>query len=182
MKPRGKKRWTILEEWAKAGGWTRLAEIGVHKGTTFGHLLRTCPGLTVIGVDIWDAYFNWGAKRERTVPQAEAEENYRRVLEVARPFGDRAVIIKGKSTDPAVLARVPDGSLDCVFIDANHTEDNVRGEIAAWGPKLRRGGTMSGHDARISGVRKAIDALAPGWEQFENDVWAVRPWPNGGKL
>ena len=172
--PKQKKRWVILEEYAKAECWTRLAEIGVHKGTTFGWLLRTCPDLTVIGVDIWDEYFNWGAKRERTVPEAEALENYRRVLGVAKPYGARAIILKGRSTDPKILAQVSDGSLDCVFIDANHTYEDVYAEIMAWRPKIRAGGMLSGHDARIAGVRKAIDALAPGWKQMDNDVWAVR--------
>ena len=172
MTPKPKKRWVLLEEWAKAEGWTRLAEIGVWKGTTFIYLLEHCPRLTVYGVDIWDAYFNHGAKRERVVSQAEQEANYRLVCERARPHGGRAVIIKARSVDAA--QGIADGSLDCVFIDADHTEEAVTGEIRAWRPKIRAGGLLSGHDARVPGVRAAINAMAPGWTQYDNDVWGLR--------
>lgn len=45
-----------------------------------------------------------------------------------------------------------DGSLDFVYIDANHSEPWVSQDIAAWTPKVRKGGIVAGHDyARIKG-------------------------------
>lgn len=53
-----------------------------------------------------------------------------------------------------------DGSLDFVFLDARHTFEDVRRDLAAWWPKLRPGGLFAGHDyVHSPGVRAAVDAF-----------------------
>jgi hypothetical protein len=165
-----RKRFEILAAWAKERGWTRGALIGVWKGTTLHYLLEHST-LTVIAVDIWDEYFNHGARRERTVSRLEAEANEQRTRAGAARFGDRAVIIKSRSVPAAAF--VEDATLDFVFIDADHTEEAVLAEIAAWRPKIKPGGMLCGHDMHLPGVRRAIDAAAPGWQQETNHVWYV---------
>jgi hypothetical protein len=39
-----------------------------------------------------------------------------------------------------------DGSLDFVYIDANHQEKYAYEDIAAWAPKVKAGGVVAGHD------------------------------------
>ena len=39
-----------------------------------------------------------------------------------------------------------DGSLDFVYIDANHSYDAVKADILAWLPKVKKGGIIGGHD------------------------------------
>jgi predicted O-methyltransferase YrrM len=55
--------------------------------------------------------------------------------------------------------RYADDSLDFVFIDAAHDYDNVKADINAWYPKVKRGGHIAGHDysADWPGVRQAVD-------------------------
>src|SRR5262249_24209404 len=43
----------ILKRLILENHWTRGAEIGVKRGATFIHLLKHCPNLSLIGVDIW---------------------------------------------------------------------------------------------------------------------------------
>jgi hypothetical protein len=51
-----------------------------------------------------------------------------------------------------------DSSLDFVFIDARHTYEAAREDIAAWWPKVKPGGLIAGHDYTNSpGVRAAVD-------------------------
>jgi predicted O-methyltransferase YrrM len=51
-----------------------------------------------------------------------------------------------------------DQSLDLIFIDARHTYEAARDDLAAWWPKLKPGGLIAGHDYTNSpGVRGAVD-------------------------
>jgi hypothetical protein len=60
----------------------------------------------------------------------------------------------------AAASQFTDGSLDFVFVDASHTFEDVRQDLAAWWPKLRPGGLFAGHDyAHWPGVRAAVDAF-----------------------
>ena len=68
---------------------------------------------------------------------------------------------------PTAASRFADGSLDFVFIDGNHLYEAVCSDIAAWWPKLRSGGLLTGHDYAINrdasgewGVRKAVDEFS----------------------
>lgn len=53
-----------------------------------------------------------------------------------------------------------DGSLSFVFIDASHDYENVKKDIEVWYPKLKKGGTLAGHDWGYSEVRKAVTEFA----------------------
>jgi len=58
------------------------------------------------------------------------------------------------------LADVPDGSLDFVYIDADHTFDHVMSDIIWWARKVRYGGIVAGHDYyrfRRAGVVPAVN-------------------------
>src|SRR5690606_11229810 len=63
--------------------------------------------------------------------------------------------LKVKARSVAAAKHVPDGSLDFVYIDADHSYAGVRADIAAWRPKIRAGGIIAGHDyAYTSHARK----------------------------
>jgi len=49
-----------------------------------------------------------------------------------------------KSDEAAV--RVVDGSLDFVYLDANHDSPYVDQDLGLWAPKVRAGGVLAGHD------------------------------------
>jgi hypothetical protein len=66
-----------------------------------------------------------------------------------------------------------DGSLDFVFIDADHSYEGVKRDIIAWLPKVKNGGVLAGHDY----------GWAPPIRQAVDDVFGVGnyadPWNNG---
>jgi predicted O-methyltransferase YrrM len=74
--------------------------------------------------------------------------------------------------------RIPDHTLDFVFIDADHTYEGVCADIKAWWSKVKQGGALCGHDAahpNFPGVSKALDDIftPDGWELFDDHVWRV---------
>ena len=53
-------------------------------------------------------------------------------------------IVEATSLEAAEM--LEDDSLDWVYIDANHSYESAKEDIAAWYPKVRSGGVVSGHD------------------------------------
>lgn len=81
------------------------------------------------------------------------------------PFGGRAAVMHATSADAASC--VPDASLDMVFLDADHSYEGVRDDLAAWVAKIKPGGWIGGHDYGnrepaydFSGVKRAVDEWA----------------------
>jgi predicted O-methyltransferase YrrM len=137
-----KNREALINHFAELG-FTKGAEIGVAQGNNSERMLKLIPNLELICVDCygkgWAPYME--ATRERLAPY-------------------NATLIVKKSVDAA--PDVPDGSLDFVYIDAEHSYKSVKEDIAAWAPKVRTGGIVSGHDYYVTkkgntGVIQAVD-------------------------
>jgi predicted O-methyltransferase YrrM len=66
---------------------------------------------------------------------------------------------------------IPDGSLDLVFIDANHGYEFVKKDIIKYTPKLKPTGLLTGHDIDYPGVNKAVREMIPAYDVAPNFVW-----------
>lgn len=140
----------LYADWAVAAPESaRFVEVGVYAGRSLAFMadaLAERPDVEIWGVDVWG-------------------------LEYGLTFGDFAMRLRSTSPttlDRANLLRCPsvraarifdDRSLDFVFIDADHSYEAVRADIAAWLPKVRQGGTLAGHDcseADYPGVVRAV--------------------------
>jgi len=53
-----------------------------------------------------------------------------------------------------------DKSLDFVFLDGSHDEENVYQDLSAWMPKLKDTGVIAGDDLYIQGVRLGLKRYA----------------------
>jgi len=113
----------------------RVVEVGTRTGRTSRHLARYCP---------------------------QVEEIFAVDLEPPPPGAfdalDRVSFLHGRSDD--VAKGFDDGSLDLVFIDADHSEAGVLSDLEAWVPKVRPGGIVAGHDYAARhhpGVKAAVE-------------------------
>lgn len=148
----------LLTVFAQAG-FTEGAEIGVAEGRFSRQMLSKIPDLHLRCVDPWRAYGR--------VSQRICDERYQHAVGRLTPLG--AEIMRLPSAEAAPL--VPDGSLDFVFIDADHRFDAVMLDIILWSPKVKVGGIVSGHDYYHfyqSGVVEAVDAYVR--------AHGVHPW------
>ncbi len=147
-------------------GPARMVEVGVHRGALSERLLAARPELTLYMVDLWERTADYS--EDRNAAHATALHS------VAR-FGQRARIIVGESV--AASHEFADASLDLVFIDADHSYEAVKADIAAWGPKVKPGGVLGGHDYRTDkdyGVIQAVDeAITTGLRLGRNHCWFV---------
>lgn len=57
---------------------------------------------------------------------------------------------------------VPHGQFDLIFLDAMHTYEDVKADIARWWPRVKAGGVMAFHDYGhwdFPGVKQAVDEV-----------------------
>lgn len=131
----------------------RLVEVGVHLARLAFVMLSQHSRLHYIGVDPFE-YDTELTTPESTARQledlglteaSELKGEVRRGAEAKLAlFPGRAELLALQSVEAAL--RVPDRSLDGVFIDGDHSYRQVVRDIAAWEPKVRPGGFVSGHD------------------------------------
>jgi len=154
-----------------------LAEIGVYKCLTAMRVLEKLGDSleTYYLVDQWKPFGDPKGKGENDAgcPGRAPWNNY---LNLARKLEQQWDCVKVLHMDSKEAAQhVPDGSLDLVFIDADHSYKMCKRDIDVWTPKVRLGGIVAGHDyyTRWPGVVRAVDESFPFDElQFLPDtVW-----------
>lgn len=148
----------------------RGAEVGVLRGDTSEGLLRRFSKLFLIMVDTWSAVAPdsaYGRSHDCAALQHWAQHAANEQIAYTRTdfAASRRVLLRGPSVTAATA--IADSSLDFVFIDADHTYEAVSADLAAWWPKVRPGGILSGHDyggrknrLGIWGVKRAVDEFA----------------------
>lgn len=128
------------------------AELGCAEGYFSNDLLS--GGLeTLYMVDAWATL---DVKGDGASPQEWHDKNFRDALARVRKHGERAVVLRGLTTDMAEL--VPDGSLGLLYLDAGHDYKSVLTDLQTWFPKLCNGGICAGHDYENNayGVKQAV--------------------------
>jgi predicted O-methyltransferase YrrM len=136
-----KNREALAAHFADLGFWVG-AEIGVCHGNYSRVLLTAMPTLCLYGVDPY---------RRKPSDRQIADER------LAPWISSQRFLFMQLSSLRAVQS-FANGSLDFVFIDACHTHPAVDQDIAAWAPKVRSGGIVSGHDYFVGG-RDVIEAV-----------------------
>lgn len=164
------RRWAVVERLVKSEGWKRGAEVGVHKGKTFKHLLTTCPDLELYGIDLWDTAFFQSTREGRPPKEINLELDLAELSVWLRAHApDRGVLIRQDTRKAA--EEFEDGFFDFAFIDADHRYEGVKADIEAWLPKAK---CIIGHDyneAEFPGVVQAVHECFSRHETFTDHVW-----------
>ena len=119
-------------------GFTSGAEIGVEQGLYSETLCKVNPGLRLYSIDAWKAYKGY---RDH-VTQGKLDGFYQVTQERLSSY--RVSLIRKFSVE--ALQDFNDGTLDFVYIDANHELPFVMFDIIEWSKKVRKDGIVAGHD------------------------------------
>lgn len=52
-----------------------------------------------------------------------------------------------------------DGTLDFVFIDADHTKEGINSDLGCWFPKIKVGGIIAGHDWDYPEIKETLNGF-----------------------
>ena len=158
---------------------SRFVEVGNYLGRSLcslGEVARQSgKRFTLIGVDTCRGSGIEGPRARDYHGAAVAEGGgtfagtlHRNVVECG--LGDSIALIVADSTTAAAF--FADRSLDWVHLDARHDRESVKSDIAAWLPKVKSEGWLSGDDydeGKWPEVVGAVNELLPG----------ARPWSVG---
>ena len=154
----------------------KFVEVGVWKGQGIVHLANALidkgrDDFEIIAVDLFKDLWKY-KDYEKKYEGYKVKDIYEMYKYNVRPVKKYITEIKGYSDE--VADKFEDGSLDFVFIDADHEQEQVRKDILAWLPKVRKGGIISGHDyvASQQGVIKAVNSIwRKGRKFYKGHVW-----------
>jgi len=140
-----------------------MAEIGVSKGRLMRVILRSDAGKKItdyFAIDPWENEPHWNR-----------DSDYAGVSRYMIWF-PALKVFRLESIVAAPL--FPDGRLDLVYIDGGHNYTDVSQDIAAWLPKIRKGGIVCGHDfgGKRPGVERAVrEAFGDNFVLSNFGVW-----------
>jgi len=132
-------------------------EIGVLGGVGSVSMLQFLPNLTLYSIDPWRHINSIPGKSffESELSQHDLDENYETAKARTMEFGKRAIIVR-KTSDEAVNDVPPE--IDYVFIDGDHSYDQVLRDLKNYATRVRSGGIVAGHDyINQMGVAMAVD-------------------------
>lgn len=158
-----KNRIELVKHFAELG-FRKGAEIGVYEGYFSQVLLDNIPNLNLLSVDPWHRATIHAGLYAGAVKLLSAYPN--------------STILRGFSVDIAAL--IPDGSLDFVYIDGDHSYECVKDDISNWAAKVKKGGIVAGDDyykfkSGNDGVVMAVDEYVKKYGyKLESTEWNRR--------
>jgi len=148
------------------------AEIGTAHGRYAWWLLTKTAGLKLFCVDAWAIYDRFPTQLHDAVGQKIYDDMFEQAK--ARLVGKNVEFVKKYSMD--AVKDFEDGSLDFVYIDANHAFEFAINDIAEWERKVRVGGIVAGHDYWNSSRRKMkycqVKDAIEAWTKTNR----IKPW------
>lgn len=162
-------RWHVVAGLCLINGYRHGAELGVSQGRFTSFLCATMPDFHMTAVDLWKAQPGVTGEGSETYEDWPHERNYTLFKRhVEAHFPSRVTILRMSTAEAA--KQIPDGSLDMVFIDADHTYQGCLADIQNWTPKVRKDGLICGHDYNWPSVKRAVDETGESRVASDN-VW-----------
>lgn len=120
-----------------------FAELGVYRGEFAQEILNGCSSIeNYYMIDSWKNLKDWN-KPANTSDQ-EFERFLQETLSRTEKFQNVRTILRGKTTE--VIEKIPDNSLDLMYIDGDHTLKGITIDLINSWSKIKSHGFITGDD------------------------------------
>ena len=145
-----------------------FVELGAWMGKSTSFLCDNAKEQEIYVIDTWK-----GSENELDSYHSAAKSQDILAIFMENMGSRKYNAIQGESL--MVAKTFEDESLDVVFIDLTHTYEAVKADIAAWAPKVKKGGFIAGDDYHPNWpeVMKAVDEVYPNRIVID-DAWIVQ--------
>ncbi len=146
------------EQVARAQDGATFVEIGCWKGRSTAYLAeairRSGKQINLYAIDTWKG--SWNRPSLLAQVKKAGGDLFPVWRENMRKCGVLGLITPIREPSLQAVAHFQDGSLDFVFLDGDHSFDNVVAEIREWSKKLKPGGVLAGDDFDQPEVAAAV--------------------------
>lgn len=144
--------------------YKKVAEVGIGYGTHAKYILKTTNIDKLYLIDPTKYYPNDGFANDimSTVPVSPGN-NFNELYDLIKNYLDeyREKYTWFRTESLSITnEQIEDGSLDCIFVDGDHTYEAVLADLKFWWKKLRVGGKLLGDDYCMESVKRAVDEFA----------------------
>lgn len=136
-------RFSLWSQVLKATDTRVMAEIGVWKGDFAKQILEDCGEIEqYYMIDPWASLPDWN--KPYNVANEVFDDIYSEAMEKTKFAANKLKVLRGRTKD--VIKDIPDGSLDYVYIDGDHTLRGITIDLIQIFPKIKEGGIIAGDD------------------------------------
>ena len=144
--------------------YKKVVEVGIGYGLHAKELLKNSNLEHLYLVDPTKYYPGDGfatdiMKTIPRVPNNQFNELYELIRNELSPWSSKYTWYRKESLS-ITNSEIADGSVDCVFVDGDHTYDAVKHDLRFWWKKVRSGGMLLGDDYWMEGVARAVHEFA----------------------
>jgi predicted O-methyltransferase YrrM len=149
----------IYREMVKKSDNAIFVEVGCFEGGSTVYMAelikKSGKNIKFYAVDLFEEY---------KPTNGQVRPSYKKFKRNTSRFAKYITVLKMDSL--VASKQFADGSLDFVFLDADHTYKSVNSDIKCWLPKVKDSGTLAGHDyaesvffpgVYFAGVSKAVN-------------------------
>ncbi len=136
-------RFDLWIRFIKSSKIKRMAEVGVFRGDYAAKLLERCESIEkYYMVDPWRHLDDWNKPANKS---DDVFEQFFSETKAKTDFAaEKRIILRGKTIE--VVEKIPDGELDFIYIDGDHTLKGITIYLICMYPKIRVGGCIGGDD------------------------------------
>ena len=145
------------------------AEIGVLGGRHSRLMLKNVPGLKLFCIDPWVAF--------NRMSEEKIAKIYKRCQERLKDYDVEYL----RMTSMEAIEKIPDRSLDFIYIDGLHEFDSIMMDLIHWTNKVRPGGIVAGHDYFANyqmGVMEAVNTYTRTHNIFDWYITTADEYPS----
>jgi hypothetical protein len=136
-------RMELWTSFLRTFGVTSMAEVGVYRGDYAARMLSEAPAIErYYMIDPWRHLEDWNKPANQ--PDDIFEQFYGEVMDKTAAYADKRVVLRGRTVE--VVDQIPDGDLDFVYIDGDHTLRGITVDLTRLFPKVKVGGFVAGDD------------------------------------
>ena len=154
-----------------------VVEIGTFRGVNAKHILDNLKTKKIYLVDPYGKYTDGSTNKKRVVTKQDLSKPKKEAHNRLRYYDQKGYIKWVEKYSDDAVKQIP--LSDYIYIDGEHSYEQVKKDLENYYPKLKGSGIMAGHDIHLVGVLNAVQDFTRKkdlhFQVAGQDWWFIKP-------